>query len=572
MKFNKKNVIIIKIQLKICNNYINLKGCVFLIKGYQFRDAIISGANNILNNKKTVDDLNIFPVPDGDTGTNMSLTISAASKVLAELPDSCDIHEVAKTAASSMLRGARGNSGVILSILFRGLSDGLSNLESADGIHLAHALYKGVDAAYGAVMKPTEGTMLTVSRVGAEYGETSSGVDASAIYVWTSVCKGAQKALEQTPELLPVLKKAGVVDAGGYGLCLIFEGMLSVFQKGEIIELMNVAEDVSSEDFSSKIAQFDEEINYTYCTEFIVIKNATEQDVKPLRAYLETLGDSVVVVDDEEIIKVHVHTENPGNALQKGLEYGELTNLKIENMREQNRMNRAKNAPKLDFVEPEEDYGFVSVSAGAGLEELFISLGASHIVSGGQTMNPSTNDIVAAVLATPAKTVYVLPNNKNIIMAAEQAVPMVTDRNVVIIPTKTIPQGLCAMMNFDMDADEATNTETMNDVIAGVETGLVTFAARDSEYGGHKIKSGDILGLVNGKMDYIEKKTSNACLKVVKAMANKNSSFITIIYGKDCTEEDATTVFNNVSSKYSNAEVTLVNGGQPVYHYIVSVE
>lgn len=561
-----------------------------MIKGAQLRDAIISGANNIVNNKKFVDDLNIFPVPDGDTGTNMSMTISAAVAELRKAGDEATVGEISKTAASSMLRGARGNSGVILSLLFRGFSKGLEGMDEADGTALVNALSMGVESAYKAVMKPTEGTILTVSRLGAEVGTSAADIDNDPVYVWGAVCMGAAEALAETPELLPVLKKAGVVDAGGQGLCMIMDGMLSVFKDGIIIEARETKEEKEQntrEFFSSVAAEFDSEINFTYCTEFIVGRES-QKDPSELRSYLETIGDCVVVVDDDEIIKTHVHTENPGNALQKALEFGSLLTVKIENMKEQHKnaqianeearkaFEAPKEAAKLEKAEPAEDVGFVSVAAGEGIITLFKDLGCTHVVSGGQTMNPSTEDILEAVLATPAKNVYVLPNNKNIILAAEQTIPLVSDRTVTVIPTRTIPQGLSAMLAFDPSAEAETNKTTMLETASSIETGLVTFAARDSEYGGHKIKEGDILGLTNGKMEYIEKDPVDACCRVVRNLVKKHqsASFITIIYGGDITEAQAQQAYNRVMNKYGGAdtEITLVNGGQPVYYFIVSIE
>lgn len=563
-----------------------------MIRGSQLRDAIISGANNIINNKKFVDDLNIFPVPDGDTGTNMSMTIAAACEELKKVPDDAGIGEVAKTAASAMLRGARGNSGVILSLLFRGFSKGLDGISDADGAAMVNALAMGVDAAYKAVMKPTEGTILTVSRVGAEVGSSASEIDSDPIYVWGAVCMGAAQALEETPQLLPVLKKAGVVDAGGQGLCLIFDGMLSVFKDGVIIEpeaSTEAKEEDTKEFFASVAAEFDSEINFTYCTEFIVGRNPEcETDPMELRAYLDTIGDCVVVVDDDDIIKTHVHTENPGNALQKALEFGSLLTIKIENMKEQHRKaaeanEEAKKAHEvsekateveLEKAEPTDEVGFVSVAAGDGLKNLFTDLGCQHVVSGGQTMNPSTEDILEAVLATPAKTVFILPNNKNIIMAAEQTIPLVNDRNVIVVPTRTIPQGLSAMLAFDPEHNAEANRDNMLEAATRTGTGLVTFAARDSEYSGHKIKEGDVLGLINGKMEYIEKDPIDACYRVTKNLVTKKSTFITIMYGSDMPEAQAEEAFKKIKSKFgsSELEVTLVNGGQPVYYFIVSVE
>lgn len=550
-----------------------------MITGKSLKNAIISGANNISKNKSSVDDLNIFPVPDGDTGTNMSMTMSSA---VAELVKSefDTVSEVSSQAASALLRGARGNSGVILSLLFRGFSKGFKDLEYADGSDLVNALGIGVDAAYGAVMKPTEGTMLTVARVAYEKGKEALESDSNPIHVWEEICKGANEALKTTPELLPVLKKAGVVDAGGKGVCLIFEGMLSVFKDGIIVE-NNSIEDFENEEvdaFRSAAAEFDGDINFTYCTEFIIGRNH-DVDKSPLelRSYLETIGDCVVVVDDDEIIKVHVHTEEPGNALQSALSFGQLLTVKVENMKEQHRLageNNKNTKPKsLRPVDPVDEFGFVSVAAGDGLETLFNDLGCTHVVSGGQTMNPSTDDILRAILATPAKTVYVLPNNKNIILAAEQAVPLVQDREVIVIPTRTIPQGISAMLAFDPDMSPMENQSYMVESATKVSTGQITFAARNSEYGGFKIKEGDILALDNGKLVFSEKDPLKAAVRLTKSMTNRDTSFLTLIYGDSISEEQAKYVYDTLSHKLgSKVDITLIDGGQPVYHFIISVE
>lgn len=564
-----------------------------MILGNQLKNAIISGSNNIVKYKKQVDELNIFPVPDGDTGSNMSMTITAAAEELSKLSDDVTAGEIAKKAASSMLRGARGNSGVILSLLFRGIAKGLEGKAEIAAEDLVNSLQMGVDAAYQAVMKPTEGTILTVARVAAERAREAlelAGENADPVSVWDAACVGAGEALEETPELLPVLKKAGVVDAGGQGLCLIFEGMLSVFRSGVIIECGQSEEEKAEETaefFRNVAAEFDSTINFTYCTEFIVGRDPeVQKDPMELRLFLETIGDCVVVVDDEEIIKTHVHTENPGDALQAALQYGQLLTVKIENMKEQHRKaaeaNEAAKAASgkgtdekkaLERREPTEEVGFISVAAGDGLKGLFTDLGCSVVVSGGQTMNPSTEDILEAVLATPAKKVFVLPNNKNIIMAAEQAIPLVTDRELVVIPTKTIPQGLCAMLALDPDADADTNHTAMLEAAKNVDTGSVTFAARDSEFGGHTIRHGDILGLTNGKLEYIEKDPIAACVKVTRALVTKHTSFVTLIYGEGITEEQAQQAKKLLEAKvHSNVEITLVEGGQPVYYFIISVE
>lgn len=568
-----------------------VKDVLPVILGSQLKNAMISGSNNISRYKKQVNDLNIFPVPDGDTGTNMSMTIGAAADELKKLPDSAPASEVAKVAASSMLRGARGNSGVILSLLFRGFSKGLAGKTEVDSEDIVNALEIGVEEAYKAVMKPTEGTMLTVARVAAERAREALELDSDPVQIWDAVCIGAAEALEETPELLPVLKKAGVVDAGGQGVCLIFEGMLSVFRSGVILESGLTEEEKAEETaefFRNVAAEFDSEITFTYCTEFIVGRDPEiEKDPLDLRLFLETIGDCVVVVDDEEIIKTHVHTENPGDALQAALQYGQLLTVKIENMKEQHRKaaeeNEAAKAAagildipepsRLEPQEPTEEMGFVSVAAGEGLKGLFLDLGCSTVVSGGQTMNPSTEDILEAVLATPTKKVFVLPNNKNIILAAEQTIPLATDREVVVIPTKTIPQGLSAMLAFDPDADAEVNREAMLEAAGNVDTGLVTFAARDSEFGGHTIHHGDILGLCNGKLEYIEKDPVTACARVARSFTSKHTSFITLIYGEGITDEQAEEAKRVLASKiHSDVEITLVNGGQPVYYFIISVE
>lgn len=562
-----------------------------MILGSQLKNAIISGSNNISKFKKQVNELNIFPVPDGDTGTNMSMTIGAAAEEMKKLEDSATASQVAKKAASSMLRGARGNSGVILSLLFRGISKGLEGREEISAEDLVAALELGVEEAYKAVMKPTEGTILTVARIAAERGREALELGSDPVQVWDAACMGAADALEETPELLPVLKKAGVVDAGGQGLCLIFEGMLSVFRSGIVLEC-GLSEEEKAQDteefFRNVAAEFDSEINFTYCTEFIVGRDPeVQKDPLELRLFLETIGDCVVVVDDDEIIKTHVHTENPGDALQAALQYGQLLTVKIENMKEQHRkaaeenetaktaaQEKAKAERKpLERQEPTEEVGFISVAAGEGLQSLFLDLGCANVVSGGQTMNPSTEDLLEAVLATPAKKVFVLPNNKNILMAAEQTVPLATDREVIVIPTRTIPQGLSAMLAFDPDADADSNKEAMLEAASNVDTGLVTFAARDSEYDGHTIRHGDILGLKNGKLEYIEKDPVAACVRVTRSFASKHTSFITLIYGEGITQEQAEKAKRTLENKlHSDVEITLVNGGQPVYYFIISVE
>lgn len=541
------------------------------ITGKLLRDAIISGANNISNQKQAVDELNVFPVPDGDTGTNMSMTIKNAAAELANLPDGATVANAAKQAASAMLRGARGNSGVILSLLFRGLSKGLAGKEEASAADLSASLKLGVDAAYKSVMKPTEGTILTVSREAYENTASLDLASMSAADFLAAYIKEAEISLEKTPELLPALKKAGVVDAGGKGFIVILEGMYAVLSGGAAI----VSEDEAKPSAPAAVAAAEEEIKFAYCIEFIVLRRGSK-DASALRAFLETIGDCVVVVDDEEIIKVHVHTNNPGKAIEEALRFGELTKVKIENMREQHnnvlKADKAARENKKAPVQPTKDTGFVAVAAGAGIEALFKDLGVDTTVRGGQTMNPSTEDILEAIEQTPAHNVFVLPNNKNIIMAAEQAVKL-ADRNVCVLQTRTIPQGITAMMNYNPDADFKENGAVMTQSLDNVSSGQITFAVRDSDYDGHKIKQGDILAMDNGKVAFTERSLPKALVKLTKRLISSSSSYITVIYGSDVPDEDANEAYENLRSKISDdIDIVLVNGGQPVYYYIISVE
>ncbi|MBQ3329691.1 MAG: DAK2 domain-containing protein [Ruminococcus sp.] len=555
-----------------------------MINGETLKQAVISGANNISSIKARINDLNIFPVPDGDTGTNMSMTIVAAADALKNA-EAGDVAEVSKMTASAMLRGARGNSGVITSLLFRGISKGLEGKTEASGADLIHALGLGVEAAYNAVTKPTEGTILTVARMGYEAGLEALETEDDPAVLWEIVCDASLDALEQTPEMLPVLKKAGVVDAGGKGILTIFEGMLSVIRDGVVVEYSEEVYEKENDDdfFRSAAAEFDQVINFTYCTEFIVGRDPeVEEDPNDLRLYLETIGDSIVLVADDEIIKVHVHTEQPGNALQHGLAYGSLLTVKIENMKEQhkkakedNEKAKAKTEKKAEpvIVEPTEEFGFVAVAAGEGLCNLFNELGCLNVVSGGQSMNPSTDDILEAVLATPAKKVFVLPNNKNIIMAAEQTVALVEDREVVIVPTRTIPQGLSAMLVFDPDCDVLTNVENMMQAAKNVATGQVTFAARDSEFGARRIKEGEIIGLDNGKLTVTSSSPNRALYKLAKSMINRDMSFVTLISGEGVSEEEAAEAVEMLENKFADqVDITYIKGDQPIYYYIFSVE
>ena len=563
-----------------------------MINGIQLRDAFVSGANNISNNRQQVDALNVFPVPDGDTGTNMSMTINAAKRELLNMKDDITVETVSKKAASALLRGARGNSGVILSLLFRGFAKGLEEKECADAKDIAIALELGVAAAYKAVMKPTEGTILTVARLAAERAKYLADYqeDISVQQMWSEILSAAKDALAQTPELLPVLKKAGVVDAGGQGFVDIWEGMKVVIDGNSPISANDEQQKVNEKKAQGIAAEFNEEdITFTYCTEFIVNKDDPNADPRGLRAYLESIGDCVVVVDDEEIIKCHVHTNDPGNAIQAALKLGYLTSMKIDNMRVQHG-HTGNSAAELAAAEAGEDvqefpyiavdeeneFGFVAVAAGDGVKQLFVDLGVNNVVSGGQTMNPSTDDILAAIHATPAKHIFVLPNNKNIIMAAEQTINL-ADRKVEVLQTRSVPEGIAAMMAFNAEVDARENLMNMIKAYEKVGTGSITFAARDSDFEGHKIKKGELLAMDGGKLSFTENDLKKAVVKLSSSLLKKHHSkdgnFITLIYGEDITEEEALEIQDAVQEKVGEqAEVDLVCGQQPVYYFTISVE
>ncbi|MGN0638928.1 MAG: DAK2 domain-containing protein [Huintestinicola sp.] len=549
----------------------------FVISGKMLKDALISAALTLSEMKKQVDELNVYPVPDGDTGTNMSLTLANAMNALSSVSDEADVSEVASAAASAMLRGARGNSGVITSLLFRGFSKGLAGKKEAGCDDMANALEIGVEAAYKSVMKPAEGTILTVARVASEKARESSFMTNDPVSLWNDVCIAAEDALAKTPEQLPILKKAGVVDAGGKGLVIIFNEMLRAF-RGEPRTVSAEPKVVSDGKYSFSVEDDETlEITFGYCTEFIVNVTDTAKKTAELREYLESIGDCVVVVDDEDIIKVHVHTDHPGLAFEKGLEYGSLCNMKVDNMR----LQREKKAAAVKVsnekpvpAAPEKQFGFVAVANGSGIEAMFTDLGADAIVRGGQTMNPSADDILRAVYSVPAETVFILPNNKNIIMAAEQAMKL-SEKTICVLRTTSVPQGMSAMMNFDPDSDFDTNRMNMTLAAEKVQSGLVTFAARDSSFSGHEIKSGDILALENGRLSFIDRDVTRAAYKLTrKLMKNlkKNAGFVTVMYGADVSEDKAAELENIMRSKLGSVDVNFVRGGQPVYYYIVSVE
>ena len=538
------------------------------INSSDFRNMILVGAKQLEINRAKVDALNVFPVPDGDTGTNMSLTMQSCVKELTACQSSA-FPEVCDSISKGALKGARGNSGVILSLLFRGLSKKLKGCTECDGVLWAEALQEGVDAAYKAVMKPAEGTILTVSRLAAAAARKAAEENNHIEFVQEAAIAQAKVALADTVNQNPVLKKAGVVDAGGKGWLLVLEGMQCALEGRDIVVPEGASAEVKE---GADFADFDTaEITFSYCTEFI-INRENDKDPEALRDYLSTLGDSLVLVDDDEIIKVHVHTNDPGAALHAAVNYGSFATVKIENMRLQHTekvMSEKDLQPKI--AEPEKPLGVVAVCAGEGLESVFRDLGVDGLISGGQTMNPSTQDILEAVNKVPAETVFVLPNNKNIIMAAQQ-VDALTPKNVVVIGSKTVPQGITAMLNFNPDGSVEENTEAMTDSLKTVDTMQVTYAARNSDFDGYDIHEGDYLAIRGSKLYG----TSTDIKVVLRALAEKvrdtGKEYITIYYGADIKEKHAQKAANLFAEICPNADVNLLYGGQPVYYYLISAE
>ena len=540
-----------------------------IINGSDFRRLVINAAANIENNKQHLNELNVFPVPDGDTGTNMSMTINAASADLRKVEDP-SLEKAAKTAASAMLRGARGNSGVILSLLMRGISNALKGKTEADGVVWAEALQGGVDAAYKAVMKPAEGTILTVARLAAAKAAEAARENNHIEFVHDAAIAEAKVALASTTDMNPVLKKAGVVDAGGKGWLLALEAMAMAL-KGEDLNVAASAEGGETKD-AADFSDFDtDDITFTYCTEFI-IQRENDMDVEPFRAFLDSLGDSLVLVDDEEIIKVHVHTNDPGKALHEAIDYGSFVTVKIENMRLQHTekvMTENEKAPKI--AAPEKSLGVVSVCAGDGLADVFVNLGVDGIISGGQTMNPSTQDILTAVNQVPAETVFVLPNNKNIIMAAEQ-VDALTEKNVVVIPSKTVPQGITAMLSFNPEGSLEENTEALTEALATVDTMQITYAARNSDFDGFDIHEGDYMALYGSQLFSTSKDIKVLLRALAQKVRDDGKEYITIYYGADVKERHAQKAADIFADICPDADVNLIRGGQPVYYYMISAE
>ena len=564
-----------------------------MISGKILRDAIISGANNINNQRSRVDELNVFPVPDGDTGTNMGMTVGASVRELEALDDSCTVGEASKTAASAMLRGARGNSGVITSLLFRGFSKALEGKKEATAADIVEALKKGVEGAYKAVMKPTEGTILTVARIASEEAAACGAEDVPAL--WDVVMTAGQKALEDTPNLLPVLKKAGVVDAGGQGIMIIFEGMGKVFHGEGIVAGGEAAPNkakLSTENAGKGVFTDDlmkvEDIKNGYCTQFLINKYEGASAAK-MRAFAESNGDSVVCIEDDDVINLHVHTADPGKILSEAIKYGYLTNFKIENMHEQflarqkqgkslEKQASAEKAPSQSSefvyaaVDPSRDYGFVAVAAGEGLKAVFTDLAADAVVSGGQTMNPSTEDILEAIEKVHAKSIFILPNNKNIILAANQAATLVKEKHVIVIPTKTVPQGIAALINYIPENTPQENEAAMKAEIENVKSGQVTYAVRDTIINEKEIKRGDYMGIGDSGIISVGKDRDETLKEMLSKLVDEDSALISLYYGDEITEEEAEKVGAELGELYPDLDVEVNYGGQPVYYYVISVE
>ena len=543
-----------------------------IINGADFRRMTMSAAASVEIHKQQLNDLNVFPVPDGDTGTNMSMTINAAAGDLRKATDDLTLEKAAAMTASAMLRGARGNSGVILSLLFRGISRRLKGEETADGVVWAAALQEGVEAAYKAVMKPAEGTILTVSRLAAAAARKAAKTTTDVEEVQVAAIQAAKVALENTINQNPVLKKAGVVDAGGQGWVFVLEAMLSSMQ-GQDIEVPKEMAGVQASE-QAAFSDFDtEDITFTYCTEFIIDRE-NQNDVESLRAFLDSLGDSLVLVDDEEIIKVHVHTNDPGKALHEAMDYGSFITVKIENMRLQHTekvMSEQEKQAEPAIAEPEKPFGVVAVSVGEGLANVFKDLGVDGLISGGQTMNPSTQDILEVVNKVSAETVFVLPNNKNIIMAAEQ-VDALTPKHVVVIPSKTVPQGITAMLSFNPEGDEQENVEAMTEALATVDTMQITYAARNSDFDGFMIHEGDYLAIAGSGLFGTSRDIKVLLRSLAEKVRDDGKEFITIYYGEDIKEKHAQKAADLFQEICPDADVNLIRGGQPVYYYMISAE
>lgn len=548
------------------------------INAEMLKKMFLAGAANLDANKEMINELNVFPVPDGDTGTNMTLTIMSAAKEVSAL-EQTDMKTLAKAISSGSLRGARGNSGVILSQLLRGFTKGIREFDEIDVATLAKATVRAKETAYKAVMKPKEGTILTVARGMAEKAEELAETTEDLDVFIPEVLKHGQAVLEQTPEMLPVLKEAGVVDSGGQGLMEVLRGAYDAYQ-GKEVDYSAIAASAGTK-MTRVGEQAQADIKFGYCTEFIIMldKKFDEQDEQKFKAYLESIGDSIVCVADDDIVKIHVHTNDPGLAIQKALTYGQLSRMKIDNMREEHQEKLIKDAEKLAAQQAEakkqeerKPMGFITVSIGEGMNEIFRELGADYIIEGGQTMNPSTDDMLQAIAQVAADTIFILPNNKNIILAANQAKDLTEDKEIIVIPTKTVPQGVTAIINFMPDQDAKANEEMMCEEIQNVKTGQVTYAVRDTHIDDKEIHEGDIMGIADQGIVAVGESVEKVSLEMLQTLVDEDTSLISLYYGEDVQEEDASKLAEEVEALYPEIDIDLHLGGQPIYYYVMSVE
>ena len=548
------------------------------INAEMLKKMFLAGAANLDANKEMINELNVFPVPDGDTGTNMTLTIMSAAKEVSAL-EQTDMKTLAKAISSGSLRGARGNSGVILSQLLRGFTKGIREFDEIDVATLAKATVRAKETAYKAVMKPKEGTILTVARGMAEKAEELAETTEDLDIFIPEVLKHGQAVLEQTPEMLPVLKEAGVVDSGGQGLMEVLRGAYDAYQ-GKEVDYSAIAASAGTK-MTRVGEQAQADIKFGYCTEFIIMldKKFDEQDEQKFKAYLESIGDSIVCVADDDIVKIHVHTNDPGLAIQKALTYGQLSRMKIDNMREEHQEKLIKDAEKLAAQQAEakkqeerKPMGFITVSIGEGMNEIFRELGADYIIEGGQTMNPSTDDMLQAIDQVAADTIFILPNNKNIILAANQAKDLTEDKEIIVIPTKTVPQGVTAIINFIPDQDAKANEAMMCEEIQNVKTGQVTYAVRDTHIDDKEIHEGDIMGIADQGIIAVGESVEKVSLEMLQTLVDEDTSLISLYYGEDVQEEDASKLAEEVEALYPEIDIDLHLGGQPIYYYVMSVE
>lgn len=540
------------------------------IDGHDLRNMVVTASNDLQSKKEFVNSLNVFPVPDGDTGTNMSMTFKSAVSEIENF-EGKSISEVAKRIARGALMGARGNSGVILSQIFRGIAKGLEGKDEVDAKEFAKSIEEGAKSAYKAVMRPTEGTILTIIRSAGEKAVNSKENDIAKLL--REICKFCEEVLNKTPDMLPALKEAKVVDAGGMGLLIIFQGMYNALAENIEAKVDTVVEDTKEKPSKSAQASINpEDIKFGYCTEFFVLTKDAQDKAQNLKTTLEDAGDSMIVVGMDDIIKVHIHTNNPGWVLSQAIKLGELSKIKIDNMKEQHRkILELEYEPIEENKNEEKEYAFISVSMGEGIKKIFEDLGVDSIIEGGQTMNPSIQDILNSINKISAKNIFILPNNKNIIMAAEQAASL-SDKNVIVIPTKTIPQGITAVTFFDENNDVNKNVEVMNEAISKVLSGSVTYAVRDTEMDGKSIKEGNILGLIDNNIAVVGEDIYIVCDELLSNMVNDKSELITIFYGKDCEEEKVKEFVSQLEDKYPDLDIQSYSGDQPLYYFIVSVE